>query len=124
MYKAACGIPLDWTYLGTDPRNTQKVYLLGKPEQHSGNTVEARFRFEYLAPGKLTTGADLRPVEYATRTTDMTMDCSVYTQTLLRESYQDAAGKEVFTEKLASPQTTLAVPGNLSGMIEKAACQP
>ena len=124
MYKAACGIPLDWTYLGTDPRNTQKVYLLGKPEQHSGNLVEARFRFEYLAPGKLTTGADLHQVEYATRTTDMSMDCGIYTQTLLRESYQDAAGKEVFTEKPASPQAALAVPGNLSGMIEKAACQP
>ena len=124
MYKAACGIPLDWTYLGVDPRNTQKVYLLGKPDQHSGGTVEARFRFEYLAPGKLTTGADMHQVGYATRTTDMTMDCNVYTQTLLRESYQDAAGKEVFSVKPASPETSLAVPGTLSGMIEKAACQP
>jgi len=124
MYKAACGIPLDWTYLGIDPRNTQKVYLLGKPETGSGSTLEARFRFEYLAPGKLTTGADLHQVEYTTRTTDMSMDCGIYTQALLRESYQDAAGKEVFSVKPASPQTALAVPGTLGGMIEKAVCQP
>ncbi|HSN17239.1 MAG TPA: surface-adhesin E family protein, partial [Gammaproteobacteria bacterium] len=78
MYKAACGIPLDWTYLGIDPRNTQKVYLVGRPEHGSGDLMEAHFRFEYLAPGKLTTGADLHQVEYAARTTDMTMDCSVY----------------------------------------------
>ena len=124
MYKAACGIPLDWTYLGTDPRNTLKIYLLGKPDHRSGDQVEAHFRFEYLAPGKLTTGADLHQIEYATRTTDMVMDCGVYTQTLLRESYQDAAGKEVFSVKPATPQTALAVPGALSGIIQKAACQP
>jgi len=124
MYKAACGIPLDWTYLGTDPRNTQKIYLLGKPDRHSGDQVETRFRFEYLAPGKLTTGADLHQIDYATRTTDMVMDCGVYTQTLLRESYEDAAGKEVFSVKPATPQTALAVPGALSGIIQKAACQP
>lgn len=124
MYKAACGIPLDWTYLGTDPRNTQKVYLMGKPEPVSGGSVEARFRFEYLAPGKLTTGADLHQIEYTTRTADMTMDCGVYTQRLLRESYQDASGREVFTVKPAAPQTVLAVPEALSGMIQKAACQP
>ena len=124
MYKAACGIPLDWTYLGTDPHNTMKVYLVGKPEKHSGKTLEARFRFEYLAPGKLTTGADLQQVEYATRTADMTMDCDVYTQTVLSESYQDAQGKQVFTMQPAAPQTALAVPGTLSGMIEKAVCQP
>ncbi len=123
MYKAACGIPLDWTYLGTDPRNTQKAYLLGKPERLSGSTVEARFRFEYLAPGKLVTGADLKQVEYVSRTTDMLMDCNVYSQTLVRESYQDAAGKEVFSVKPATPQTVLAVPGALSGITEKAACQ-
>ncbi|MFI4921750.1 MAG: surface-adhesin E family protein, partial [Gammaproteobacteria bacterium] len=57
MYKAACGIPLNWTYLGTDPRKTQKVFLVGAPEKKSGTSVEARFRFQYLAPGKLTTGA-------------------------------------------------------------------
>jgi len=124
MYKSACGIPLDWTYLGTDPRNTQKIYLLGKPERHSGDQVEARFRFEYLAPGKFTTGADLKQVEYVTRTADMVMDCGVYTQIQLRESYQDRAGKEVFSVKPAAPQTALAVPGALSGIIQKAACQP
>ena len=124
MYKAACGIPLDWTYLGVDPHNTQKIYLMGKPDQHSGGIVEARFRFEYLAPGKLTTGAGMHQVDYATRTADMTMDCNVYTQTLLSESYQDVAGKEVFAMKPPSPETSMAVPGTLGGMIEKAACQP
>jgi hypothetical protein len=124
MYKAACGIPLDWTYLGTDPRNTQKVYLLGKPERRSSDTVEARFRFEYLAPGKLTTGADLHQVEYATRTTDVMMDCNLYTQTLLRESYQDSSGKEVFTVKPPSPQAVLVEPQGVAGMMQKAVCQP
>ena len=46
MYKAACGIPLDWTYLGLDPRGSQRVYLLGSPDHRSNNNVEARFRFE------------------------------------------------------------------------------
>jgi hypothetical protein len=124
MYKAACGIPLDWTYLGTDPRNTQKVFLLGKPDRRSGNQVEARFRFEYLAPGKLTTGADLHQVEYSTRTTDVMMDCNLYTQTLLRESYQDANGKEVFSVKPASPQPVLVGPQGVAGMMQKAGCQP
>jgi hypothetical protein len=124
MYKAACGIPLDWTYLGTDPRNTQKVYLLGKPDHRSDNNVEARFRFEYMAPGKLTTGADLHQVEYATRTMDVMMDCTLYTQTLLRESYQDASGKEVFSVKPPSPQAVLVGPQGVAGMMQKAACQP
>jgi hypothetical protein len=124
MYKAACGIPLDWTYLGTDPRNTQKVYLLGRPDHRSGNDVEARFRFEYLAPGKLTTGADLHQVEYATRTTDVMMDCNLYTQTLLRESYQDTSGKEVFSIKPPSPQAVLVGPQGVAGMMQKAVCQP
>lgn len=123
MYKAACGIPLDWTYLGTDPRNTQKVYLLGQPEKHGGGTVEARFRFEYLAPGSLTTGADLKQVQYSVRTADMSFDCGVYSQTLLRESYLDASGKEVFSVKPATPQTVLATPNALSGMIQKAVCR-
>ena len=124
MYKSACGIPLDWTYLGTDPRDTQRIYLLGKPEHRSGDEVEARFRFEYLAPGKLATGAESKQVEYVSRTADMAMDCAVYTQTQLRESYQDSAGKEVFSVKPAAPQTALAVPGALSGILQKAACQP
>ena len=126
IYKAACNIPLEWTYLGIDPRNTMRVFLLGKPDRHSDNTLEARFRFEYLAPGKLNTGsgADLKQVDYSTRTSEMTMDCSVYSQVLLRESYQDISGKEVFTVKPATPQTVLAVPQTLSGMLEKAVCQP
>jgi hypothetical protein len=124
MFKAACGIPLDWTYLGTDPHDTQKLFLLGKPDHRSGNQVEARFRFEYLAPGKLTTGADLHQVAYSTRTTDVMMDCNLYTQTLLRESYQDAAGKEVFSVKPPSPQAVLVGPQGVAGMMQKAACQP
>jgi hypothetical protein len=124
MYKAACGIPLDWTYLGTDARKTQKVFLLGKAEHHSGNDMEAHFRFEYLAPGKLTTGADLHQVEYSTRTTDVMMDCNLYTQTLLRESYQDSNGKEVFTVKPPTPQAVLVGPQGVAGMMQKAVCQP
>ncbi len=124
MYKAACGIPLDWTYLGTDTRKTQKVFLLGTPDHRSGNDVEAHFRFEYLTPGKLTTGADLHQVEYSTRTTDVMMDCNLYTQTLLRESYQDANGKEVFTVKPPTPQAVLVGPQGVAGMMQKAVCQP
>jgi hypothetical protein len=85
--------------------------------------VEARFRFEYLAPGKLTTGADLKQIEYSTRTTDVLMDCTLYTQTLLRESYQDAVGKEVFTVKPPNPQPVLVSPQGVSGMLMKAGCQ-
>ena len=124
MYKAACGIPLDWTYLGLDPRGSQRVYLLGTPDHRSNNNVEARFRFEYLAPGKLTTGADLKQIEYSTRTTDVLMDCTLYTQTLLRESYQDGSGKEVFTVKPPDPQPVLVSPQGVSGMLMKAGCQP
>jgi hypothetical protein len=97
---------------------------MGKPDRRSGSDVEARFRFEYLAPGKLTTGADLHQVEYATRTTDVMMDCNLYTQTLLRESYQDASGKEVFSVKPPSPQAVLVSPQGVAGMMQKAACQP
>ena len=124
MYKAACGIPLDWTYLGLDPHGSQRVYLLGSPDHRSDNNVEARFRFEYVTPGKLTTGADLKQVEYSTRTTDVMMDCTLYTQTLLRESYQDAAGKEVFTVKPPDPKPVLVSPQGVSGMLLKAGCQP
>jgi hypothetical protein len=124
MYKAACGIPLDWTYLGLDPHGNQRVYLLGTPDHRSNNNVEARFRFEYVTPGKLTTGADLKQIEYSTRTTDMTMDCTLYTQTLLRESYQDTSGKEVFTVKPPDPQPVLVSPQGVSGMLLKAGCQP
>lgn len=124
MYKAACGIPLNWTYLGVDPRNTEKIYLLGQPDRHSDGNVEARFRFEYLAPGKLTTGANLQQVQYSTRTADMMLDCNLYTQTLLRESYQDAAGKEVFTVKPAHPQPVLVSDKGAAGMMQKAGCQP
>ena len=124
MYKAACGIPLDWTYLGLDPRGSQRVYLLGSPDHRSNNNVEARFRFEYVTPGKLTTGADLKQIEYTTRTTDVLMDCTLYSQTLLRESYQDASGKEVFTVKPPNPQAVLVSPQGVSGMMQKAGCQP
>jgi hypothetical protein len=124
MYKAACGIPLDWTYLGMDPRGSQRVYLLGSPDHRSNNNVEARFRFEYVTPGKLTTGADLKQIEYSTRTTDVIMDCTLYSQTLLRESYQDASGKEVFTVKPPNPQPVLVSPQGVSGMLLKAGCQP
>jgi hypothetical protein len=124
MYKAACGIPLDWTYLGLDPRGNQRVYLLGSPDHHSKDDVEAHFRFEYLSPGKLTTGADLHQIGYATRTMDVLMDCTLYTQTLLRESYQDAAGKEVFTVKPTNLQAVLVSDKGVSGMMQKAGCQP
>ena len=124
MYKAACGIPLNWTYLGTDAGSSQKVYLLGAPEHRSGDSVEAHFRFEYLAPGKLTTGADLKQVDYTTRTSDVLLDCGVLTLTLLKESYQDASGKEVFSVKPAAPQASLVAPQGQSGMMLKAACKP
>ena len=124
MYKAACGIPLNWTYLGTDPRKTQKVFLVGAPEKKSGASVEARFRFQYLAPGKLTTGANLTQVEYTTRTADVLLDCSAATLTLLRESYLDASEKEVFSVKPATPQAAPVAPQGLTGMMQRAVCQP
>jgi hypothetical protein len=124
MYKAACGIPLNWTYLGTDANSSQKVYLLGAPEHRSGDTVEARFRFEYLAPAKLTSGTDAKQVEYTTRTNDVLLDCGIMTQTLLRESYQDASGKEVFSVKPVPLQAALVAPQGTSGMMLKAACKP
>ena len=122
MYKAACGVPLNWTYLGMDPRNTQKIYLLGAPEQRSGDSVEARFRFEYLAPAKLTTGTDLKQVEYTVRTNDVVLDCGVMTLTLLKESYLDASGKEVFSAKPAVPKADLVAPQDPAGVMLKAAC--
>lgn len=124
MYKSACGIPLNWTFLGTDAKSSQKVYLLGTPEHRSGDTVEARFRFEYLSPAKLTTGSDLKQVEYTTRTSDVLLDCGVMTLTMLKESYQDAAGQEVFSVKPAAPQAALVAPQGQSGMMLKAACKP
>ena len=124
MYKAACGIPLNWTYLGTDTASAEKVYLLGPPEHRSGDNVEARFRFEYLAPGKLTTGTDLKPVDYNTRTSDVLLDCGVMTLTVLRESYQDTSGKQVFSVKPTAPQAALVAPKGTSGMMLKAACKP
>ncbi|MGE5623923.1 MAG: surface-adhesin E family protein [Bacillota bacterium] len=124
MYKAACGIPLNWTYLGTDAKSSQKIYLLGAPQRRSGDTVEAHFRFEYLAPGKLTTGADLKQVEYKTRTNDVLLDCGVMSLTLLKESYQDASGREVFSVKPTAPQAALVAPQGPTGMMLKAACKP
>ncbi len=124
MYRAACGIPLNWTLLGMDPRKTQKIYLIGAPEQHSGGTVEARYRIEYLAPGKLTVGGKLQQVEYTTRTNDLLFDCAANTLTLLRESYQDADRKEVFSVKPATPQAVAVAPQGPSGMMQKAACHP
>ncbi len=124
MYKAACGIPLNWTYLGTDPRKTQKIFLLGAPEKKSGGTVEARFRFQYVVPGKLTTGANLTQVEYTARTSDVLLDCSASTLTLLRESYLDASEKEVFSVKPATPQAAPVAPQGLTGMMQHAVCQP
>ena len=122
MYKAACGIPLAWTYLGTDPRKTQKVFLMGTPEKKSGTTVEARFRFEYLAPGKLVTGTNLTQVEYSTRTADVLLDCSAATLTLVRESYLDSSDKEVFSVKPAAQQAAPVAPQGLTGMMQRAAC--
>jgi len=124
MYKAACGIPLNWTFIGMDPRKTQKVYLLGTPDKKSGNSVEARFRFEYLAPGKLVTGANLTQVEYSVRTADVILDCSAATITLLRESYLDDSEKEVFSVKPTVQQSAAVAPQGLTGMMQRAACHP
>ena len=124
MYKAACGIPLNWTFIGMDPRKTQKVYLLGAPDKKSGNSVEARFRFEYLAPGKLVTGANLTQVEYTVRDADVVLDCSAATVTTLRESYLDASEKEVFSVKPAVQQPAAVAPQGLTGMMQRAACHP
>lgn len=124
MYKSACGIPLNWTYLGTDAKSSQKVFLLGQPEHRSGDAMEARFRFEYLAPGKLTTDSGQKQVEYTTRTSDVVLDCGVMTSTLLKESYQDASGREVFSVKPAKPEAALVAPQGLSGMMLKAVCKP
>ena len=124
MYKAACGIPLNWTSLGMDPRKTVKVYLVGAPDKQSGGTVEARFRFEYLAPGKLVTGANLTQIEYTARTTDVVLNCSASTIATVRESYLDATEKEVFSIKPAVQQTAAVAPQGLTGMMEKAVCHP
>lgn len=124
MYKAACGIPLAWTYLGTDPRKTQKVFLMGTPDKKSGANVEARFRFEYLSPGKLVTGANLAQVDYTTRTADVLLDCSAGTLTLLRESYLDSTDKEVFSVKPAAQQAAPVASQGLTGMMQRAACHP
>lgn len=121
MYKAACGVPLNWTYLGMDPRNTQKIYLLGAPEHRSDDSVEARFRFDYLAPGKLTT-AGPKEVEYMARTNDVVLDCGVMTLTLLKESYLDASGKEVFSVKPEAPKADLVAPQGATGVMLKAVC--
>ena len=124
MYRAACGIPLDWTFLGNDPKNTQKVYLLGTPEKKSEDQVEARFRFEYLSPGTLTT-PDLKRVQYVTRTSDVIIDCAGLTLTVHHESYLDAAGKEVFSiSPLPGQAATLVAPDGISGMQQRAACRP
>lgn len=122
MYKAACGIPLAWTYLGTDPKKTQKVFLMGTPDKKSGNSVEARFRFEYLAPGKLVTGANLTEVDYDKRSADVLIDCAASTITTLRESYLDASEKEVFSVKPATPQPAPVAPQGLTGLMQKAVC--
>ena len=124
MYKAACGIPLTWTYVGMDPHKTQKIYLVGEPDRRSGGTVEARFRFEYLAPGKLVTGTSLAQVGYTVRTADVVLDCSASTLTLLRESYLDDSQKEVFSVKPAAPQPAPVAPQGLTGMMQHAACHP
>ena len=124
MYRAACGIPLNWTFLGMDPRKTQKVYLVGTPDKKSGSEVQARFRFEYLAPGKLVTGANLTQIEYTARTADVAIDCSASTIATLHESYLDAAEKEVFSVKPAVQQTAAVAPQGLTGMMKQAACHP
>lgn len=124
MYRAACGIPLDWTYLGTDPKDTQKVYLTGTPDKKGDDQVEARFRFEYISPHTLTT-ADLKQVQYTTRTSDVLIDCAGLTLTVQHESYLDASGKEVLS---VSPGPTLGavlvVPDGVTGMQQRAACRP
>src|SRR5262249_50763816 len=124
MYKAACGIPLNWAFIGLDPRKTQKLYMVGTPDKKSGNTVEARFRTEYLAPGKLVTGANLTQVEYTARTTDVVLDCAASTIATIRESYLDAAEREVFSVKPAVPQSAAVAPQGLTGMMKQAACKP
>lgn len=122
MYKAACGIPQDWTFLGTDPKHTLKVYLVGAPDRKSDDQVAASFRFEYIAPGTLTT-ADLRQVQYVTRTSDVLIDCAGLTLTVQHESYLDAAGKEVFSVPSTQP-AALVEPDAVSGMEQRAACRP
>ena len=124
MYKAACGIPLTWTYVGMDPNQTQKVYLVGTPDRRSGSTVEARFHFEYLAPGKLVTGASLTTVKYSARTAVVVLNCQASTLTLLHESYQDASRREVFNVNPVNPQPAPVAPQGLSGMMQRAACHP
>ncbi|HEV2212098.1 MAG TPA: hypothetical protein VGS99_02010, partial [Gammaproteobacteria bacterium] len=90
----------------------------------SGGTVEAKFRFEYLAPGKLVTGTGLTQVAYTVRTADVVLDCGASTLTLLRESYQDDSQKEVFSVKPAAPQPAPVAPQGLTGMMQHAACHP
>jgi len=124
MYKAACNIPLDWTYLGTDPKNTQKIYLVDAPSEKSKGTFEAHFHFEYMAPAKLVTGADLHQVQYSSRNADMLLQCPDRTLTLQHESYLDSDGKEVFSVAPApAAQKPVAVaPQGVTGMLYSAAC--
>ena len=103
MYNAACGIPLNWTYLGTDPKDTQKIYMLGTPVKKSDDRVQARFRFDYLSPGTLTTGADLKQIHYASRTADVLLDCA---------------------SPPAQQAASLVAPDGISGIQQRAACRP
>jgi len=52
------------------------------------------------------------------------LDCSAATLTLLRESYLDAADKEVFSVKPAVQQAAPVAPQGLTGMMQRAACHP
>lgn len=125
MYNAACGIPQGWVYLGEDPRRTQRIYLQGTPSAKAGS-IEARFRFDYRLPGKFATDGGQKQVVYMSRSNDVRVDCAAKTITLLRESYLDAAGNEVFS---VNPPPTAQQPApiaadGLTGMQYKAVCHP
>jgi hypothetical protein len=126
MYNAACGVPQGWVFLGDDPRKTQKLYLQGTPASKAKDTMEARFRFDYLAPGKLATDGGTKQVEYTSRSDDVLVDCGAKTITLLHSSYLNPAGTDVFdvSPAPAGQQPAPIVADGLSGMQYRAVCHP
>jgi hypothetical protein len=124
MYDAACGRPTELRYLGMDPHQTQKVYLVGKPSLDSGQIAHARFHIYYRKPGTLTAGPVIHTVSYNARTVELDADCSALTYQVINEAYLDGHGNPVFSiipPKNAAPIIGVA-PDSLSEMLWKTAC--
>ncbi|MGH8369520.1 MAG: surface-adhesin E family protein [Gammaproteobacteria bacterium] len=124
MYQAACGRPTELRYLGLDPHDTQKVYLIGKPTLDAQQIASARFHVYYLKPGTLTTGPVIHTISYSARTVELDADCSALTYQVRSEVYLDDHGDAVFTitPPAADAPNVGVAPGSLSEMMWKTAC--